>query len=189
MAKVLGLSFGRKQGNSDIMVKTALMACEQAGHEVRFINMNDLEIKPCTGCVGCVIGMIAGFGKGSCHLKDDFEVLDEALLDCDGLIVCSPIFETSPTGLFKTVCDRIGPSHDVTFRKPLYEEGLAAGKPADKLPDPRSFKKRVAALMTVGGAMTENWHEFGMPLMFECTFSLLCAMFRSYCCVNGLSSR
>ena len=38
-------------------------------------------------------------------------------------IVGSPTYVLSPTGRFKTVCDRIGPSHDITFRKATYEEG------------------------------------------------------------------
>ena len=35
--KVLGISFGRKMGNTDVMIKAALMECEKAGHEVQFI--------------------------------------------------------------------------------------------------------------------------------------------------------
>lgn len=170
--KVLGLSFGRKNKNCDIMVKTALMECEKAGCEVKFLHVDSMDIKPCTGCISCVVGMISGRGKGGCVLKDDFHILDEALMECDGLIVGCPTYETSPTGRFKAVCDRIGPSHDITFRKAAYEEGLAAGKPEDKLPDPRSFKKRVGAFIAVGGAMTENWLEFMLPLMYEITFSM-----------------
>ena len=141
--KVLGLSFGRKQGNTDIMVKTALMECKKAGYGVQFIRVDDLDIKPCTGCISCVVGMTTGRGKGGCPLQDDFAILDEALMECDALIVGSPTYVLSPTGRFKTVCDRIGPSHDITFRKATYEEGLAAGKEASQLPDVRSFKKRV----------------------------------------------
>ena len=63
--KVLGLSFGRKMSNTDVMIKTALMECEKAGCEVKFIRVDDLDIKPCTGCISCVVGMIAGFGKGA----------------------------------------------------------------------------------------------------------------------------
>ncbi len=170
--KVLGLSFGRRNKNCDIMVKAALMECEKAGCEVKFIHVDDLDIKPCTGCISCVVGMTTGRGKGGCVLKDDFHIVDEALMECDGLIVGCPTYETSPTGRFKTVCDRIGPSHDITFRKSTYEEGLATGKDPDKLPDPRSFKKRVGAFIAVGGAMTENWLEFMLPMMYEITFSM-----------------
>lgn len=170
--KVLGLSFGRKMGNTDIMVKTALMECEKAGHEVKFIHVDSLDIKPCTGCISCVVGMTTGRGKGGCPVKDEFYILDEAVMECDAVIVGSPTYVMSPTGRFKTVCDRFGPSHDITFRKATYEEGLAAGKSADQLPDVRSFKKRVGALISVGGAMTQNWLAFMLPTMYEFTMSM-----------------
>lgn len=169
---VLGLSFGRKLGNTDIMIKTALKECEAAGFNVQFIRVDDLDIKPCTGCISCVVGMTTGRGKGGCPIKDDFHILDEALMNCDAVIVGSPTYVLSPTGRFKTVCDRIGPSHDITFRKATYEEGLAAGKPVDALPDERSFKKRVGALVSVGGAMTKNWLAFMLPTMYEFTMSM-----------------
>lgn len=170
--KVLGLSFGRNMGNTEIMIKTALKECEAAGHEVRFLRADDLDIKICTGCISCVVGMTTGRGKGGCPVKDDFHILDEALMECDAVIVGSPTYVLSPTGRFKTVCDRIGPSHDITFRKAAYEEGKAAGKDEMKLPDPRSFKKRVGALISVGGAMTKNWLSFMLPTMYEFTMSM-----------------
>lgn len=170
--KVLGLSFGRKMGNTDVMVKHALMECEKTGYEVEFIRVDELDIKICTGCISCVIGMVSGRGKGGCVIKDDFHILDEALMECDALIVGSPTYETSPTGRFKTVCDRIGPSHDITFRKATFEEGLQQGKSLEDLPDERSFKPRVAALISIGGAMTQNWLAFNLPIMYEITMSM-----------------
>lgn len=170
--KVLGISFGRKMSNTDVMIKTALMECEKAGCDVKFIRADDLDIRPCTGCISCVVGMTTGRGKGGCPVKDEFYIIDEALMECDAVIVGSPTYVLSPTGRFKTVCDRIGPSHDITFRKATYEEGLAAGKPEDQLPDVRSFKKRVGALVSVGGAMTKNWLAFMLPTMYEFTMSM-----------------
>ena len=49
--KVLGISFGRKLGNTEVMVKQALKVCENAGHAIKFIRADDLNIKPCTGFV------------------------------------------------------------------------------------------------------------------------------------------
>lgn len=165
MSKVLGLSFGRKMSNCEVMVKHALNACREAGHDVQFIRVNDLEIKDCTGCIACVVGMISG-RRGDCVLKDDFRVLEEAVLECDAVIYGCPTFEMTPTGTFKTVCDRMGPSHDISFRKVAIEEGLAAGKSPDQLPDARSLKPRVGAFFSVGGAMTKNWLSFMLPTMY-----------------------
>ncbi|MBQ9412679.1 MAG: flavodoxin family protein [Oscillospiraceae bacterium] len=170
--RVLGVSFGRKLGNCDIMVKHALMECEKAGCEVQFIRADELDVSNCTGCIACVIGMISGRGKGYCVRHDGFDILDEAVMQSDAVILACPTYETSVTGRFKTICDRIGPSHDITFRKAAYEEGLAAGKSPDQLPDPRAFRKRSAALISVGGAMTENWIALTLPMMYEFTFPM-----------------
>ncbi len=170
--KVLGISFGRRMSNCDIMTKQALMECEKQGCEVAFLRADDLNITNCTGCISCVIGMMCGRGRGYCVRHDDFDILDECIMQADAVILTCPTYETSVTGRFKTICDRIGPSHDITFRKAAYEEGLAAGKPEESLPDTRTFKKRTAALIAVGGAMTENWIALTLPMMYEFTFPL-----------------
>lgn len=169
--KVLGISFGRKMSNTEVMIKTALMECEKAGAEVKFIRADDLNIQDCTGCIACVIGLLQG-GSGKCHLKDEMHIIDEALMECDAVIVGSPTYVLSPTGKFKTVCDRLGPSHDIAFRTEAKKTGIKMGKNPEQLPDERSFKKRVAALITVGGAMTQNWLSFAMPTMYEFTMSM-----------------
>lgn len=170
--KVLGISFGRKLSNCDIMVKQALMECERAGCETAFIRADDLDISNCTGCIACTVGMMVGKGRGYCVRHDDFDILDECVMQSDAVILACPTYETSATGRFKTICDRIGPSHDITFRKAVYDEGIAAGKPESQLPDARAFKKRSAALISVGGAMTENWIALTLPMMYEFTFPM-----------------
>lgn len=162
---VLGLSFGRKLSNCDVMVKEILKKCERGGHETSFINVNSLEIKPCTGCIACVISMIAGQKKaGQCVMKDDFSILDEAVMQADAVILACPTFELGATGLYRTVCDRMGPSHDISFRKVAIEQGLDV--------DERSLKKRVCALIAVGGAMTENWTVLTLPTMYALPMSM-----------------
>ena len=170
--KVLAISFGRKMSNTEVMLKQSLLECESAGCDIKFIRADDLNINICKGCIACVVGMITGRGKGNCILKDDFHIIDEAIMESDAVIVGSPVYEMTPTGNFKVVCDRIGPSHDISFRKTTYDEGIKLGKDKDLLPDERSFKKRVGALVAVGGAMTENWVTFALPTMFAFPMSL-----------------
>ena len=47
--KVMGIVAGRHNGNSEIMVKEALLACQEAGAECTLINLFDYNILPCTG--------------------------------------------------------------------------------------------------------------------------------------------
>ena len=163
--KVLGLSFGRNMSNCEIMTKEVLMKCKEQGHEIQFINVNKLDIKSCTGCIACVISMIAHKkNAGKCVMKDDFHIIDEAIMEADAIILASPTFEYAASGLYRTICDRIGPSHDLTFRTAAINEGCDTDK--------RSLKKRVCGLISVGGAMTENWTVLTLPTMYAIPMSM-----------------
>ncbi len=161
--KVLGLTCGRKLSNTEILVKEALMGAEQSGAEVEIVRLMDLHIKPCTGCNACVIDLFEKHGSGDCVIKgDDFKFIDEKILDCDGLILGTPIYEKTPQGLLKVLNDRMGPSHDLAFRiaakKIRAEKGITKGRG----PDERSFKPRVASLFAVGGS---DWTTLALPLL------------------------
>jgi multimeric flavodoxin WrbA len=166
--KLLGLSFGRRMENTEILVKEAMMGAEELGMDVGMIRMLDLNIKPCKGCNTCVRSLMEG-KTGKCVIKDDLYFVDEQLMGCDALILGAPVFGLAPTGLFKTVCDRFGPSHDVAVR--MEAKKISEGRGKGKGPDERSFKTRVGAFISVGGATTPNWASFGLPLMNTFTFS------------------
>ncbi len=162
--KVLGLSFGRKMKCSELMVKAALMEAEKAGAEVAFLRMLDLEIKPCTGCGGCGNSLDKG-GNGRCILKDDLHIVEDAFINADAIIVAAPVYALGTAGQYKQLVDRFGPSHDIAFLGKANEKRIAEGKTGDQLLDPRIFKERYAGLISVGGAMTQNWVSFGLPTM------------------------
>ena len=49
--KLLGLGAGRKMGNSEILLKEALIAAEETGVQVELLRLHDLNIKHCIGCI------------------------------------------------------------------------------------------------------------------------------------------
>ena len=53
--KVMGITAGRKNSNSEILLKEALLACQEAGAEVTMINLKDYHIEDCTGCTSCCL--------------------------------------------------------------------------------------------------------------------------------------
>jgi len=161
--KILGISCGRRMGNTEVLVKEALMGAQEMGAEVEIIRLGDLTLMPCTGCNHCLEDMFSKGGAGHCILKkDDFPFIDEKIMDSDGLVLGSPIYEKTPPGLLKTLNDRMGPSHDMGIRiiaNQLQEEGKA---PKGNGIDPRSFKMRAASLIAVGGS---EWDTLALPLM------------------------
>ena len=109
--KILGISSGTFNGSNDAMCKEALMGAVEAGAEIEFINLHKLNIKHCTGCIACVKALMGGKGR-ICALQDDFLWLLDKMLDADGIMMASPIFENGVPGIIHTICDRFGPSMD-----------------------------------------------------------------------------
>lgn len=177
--KILGISCGRRMSNTEILVKEALMGAEAAGAEVEFIRLHDYKLKPCTGCNACVVDLLEKSGSGKCVIRDDdFSVIDEKILDCDGMIVGSPIYEKSPTGLLKILNDRMGPSHDLAFRTIAKQIRTEKNITTGTGPDERSFKRRVASLIAVGGSEWDTFalpmlHLFALPMQFEVVDKML----------------
>lgn len=75
--KVLGISCGRKMGNTEILVKEALMGAEELGTDVELVRLNDLNLKPCTGCNACVVSLLEKGSNGECVIKEKPEYIGE----------------------------------------------------------------------------------------------------------------
>ena len=166
--KVLGISFGRMNQRSDILVKEALFAAKKAGADVEFINTVRLDIGHCRACDYCSRMRDKGEVEIHCCMKDDYHILEEACLEADGIIIGAPVYAVGIVGQFKNFVDRCGPSHD---RAALLEENKkrkAEGKPEL---DPRYFKDRYVGYISVGGAQTHNWVSLGLPMLDLFTFS------------------
>jgi NAD(P)H-dependent FMN reductase len=172
--KILAISGGSKNGTNDQMAKEALMGAQEAGADVEFIHMLDLDLKPCNGCLSCVVGKDGVFAGGSarCVRKDDLLWLEDKIYDADGVVFVMPIFEKGLPGFFRAFQDRFaGPSHDIgmlTVAKSIHEkQGLTSGGP-----DPRAFKPRFATYIGIGGSdwatrMSADFNLFGMVQMWR----------------------
>ena len=169
--KILGLSFGRKNRNSDILVKEALLGAKEAGAEIAFLNMMDKQIGHCTGCAACDRRREKG-GPSRCIIKDDFPFVEDAILEADGIIVAAPVYVLGPIGQYKNLVDRMGPSHDRSQMERENAKRIAQGKTGEELLDPRLFKDRFLGMISVGGARTENWTSMGLPNMHLFSFSM-----------------
>lgn len=144
--KIIAVSAGRKNGNTEILLKEALMRAEELGAEVKLINLHDYNILPCTGCEACTVSMTQKNTKPRCihNNKDDMELIMKEWLTSDGVIVGAPTYELQPAGIFRIWSDRFLP-YEVVLLK---ESGVI-----DEIP------KRVGGLIAVGGS-TRSWMSF-----------------------------
>jgi multimeric flavodoxin WrbA len=114
---ILGVSCGRRMGNSEVLLKEALMGAEEvSGADAEIIRLTDLSIKPCKGCEVCMMTRVRTGTMGSCVTKDDhLSFLAEKLTDCEGLILGAPTYYSRPPSLWLMAQDRMGaPDLDTT---------------------------------------------------------------------------
>lgn len=169
--KILALSFGRRGQNCDVIAKEALLGAKAAGAEIRFINTSNKLIRSCIGCFGCSHSRERG-GDGLCVLKDDMRVVEDAIMDADGVVVVAPVYSVGPNGQLKCLIDRMGLAHDRAFSDLARGQIEQNGSKPEAVMDMRVFKDRYLGLIAVGGASDEGWTSMALPSMHLLAFSM-----------------
>lgn len=100
MVKILAI-YGspRRKGNTSLLLKKAVEGVVEAGAEVEEVMLCDLKMSPCLENYGCK-------ETGRCVIQDDFQVVYDKLLGCQGLMLASPIFFYSVSAHTKILMDR-----------------------------------------------------------------------------------
>ena len=157
--RVLGLGCGQPHGSAEILLTAALRAAADEGADVGLVRLDGLRLP-------------SGAAEGS--EPDDAWWLWERLVECDGLIVSTPIMSRTVAARLKLLGDRLlGPNADVAII-----EGLLALRAAGREPsvpfrvDERVLKPRVAGFLAVGGSLTSQWKTLALPMMHATTFSM-----------------
>lgn len=98
--KVLILSGSpRKQGNSDLLCDEFMRGALEAGHEVEKIRVQERKIACCIACYACR-------DTGVCAIKDDMADIMQKMIDCDVMVLASPVYFYSIDAQLKAVIDR-----------------------------------------------------------------------------------
>ena len=98
--KILGIVCSpRREGNTEIMVREALEAAQQAGAETELVLVADKEIGPCDGCEACR-------EDGACIIDDDMQEVYRQLEEADGVIFGTPVYFINVTAQAKAIIDR-----------------------------------------------------------------------------------
>lgn len=98
--KILILSGSpRKGGNSDILCDEFARGAIEAGHEVEKIRVAEKKISYCRACYACR-------GTSVCATKDDMAEVLQKMIDCDVMVLASPVYFYSIDAQLKAVIDR-----------------------------------------------------------------------------------
>ncbi len=153
--KVMGVTAGRKDSNSEILLKEALLACEKQGAEIIMINLRDYNIMDCIGCTACTEGMTEGKYVG-CTLdkRDDKKAIMDVMLNQDAVIMSAPTYDLMPTATFLKFMHR-----NLSYESSFLESINAI-----------EHRDRVGALIAVGGS-TRSWQSMSLEAMQATCFT------------------
>lgn len=99
MKMLVLLGSPRKGGNSETLARKVGEGVEKEGGTVDYIQLNDLQLRPCQGCGGCE-------KTGVCVVKDDMVGVYEAVDAADRILLVSPVYFYGLSGQTKLCGDR-----------------------------------------------------------------------------------
>ena len=128
MKKVLILSGSpRKGGNSDILCDQFAKGALENSNQVEKIRVSEKKIAPCTGCYFC------RNSGGRCALNDDMGDILQKIIDCDVLVLSTPVYFYSMCAQLKAVIDRCVARWTEIANKDLYYIMTAAEEDEDTM--------------------------------------------------------
>lgn len=99
--KILVLSGSpRIGGNSDLLCDEFMRGAIESGNKVEKINVANKKVTPCLACYYC-----KDHG-GKCVYNDDMTEILQKMIDCDVLVLASPVYFYSINAQLKAVIDR-----------------------------------------------------------------------------------
>ncbi len=91
----------RRHGNISQMVEVMADECRQAGVEVQTVTVQQLDIRPCLGCMKCR-------AAHNCVLpEDDAQRVLKLIQQADALVIAAPCYWGNIPGTLKLLLDRI----------------------------------------------------------------------------------
>jgi len=146
--KILGLIGSyRKLGNTEVLVKEALMQAKRLGAEADMLRLTDLRIEPCKGCMACVLR------REECRIPDDWRALRDRLVENAAVILGAPTYLLGPAEIIKMITDR-----NIAFQFGTFQH---TGKPG--------------AIIGVSGV--GKWEPFALPMLnvftLTCGFKII----------------
>lgn len=113
--KVLILSASpRKGGNSDLLCDQFMLGAREAGNQAEKINLQDMKINFCLGCMDCQSN------GGVCVQKDDMAEILDKMVKADVLVMATPVYFYNMDAQLKALIDRTCPRYSEISNKKAY---------------------------------------------------------------------
>ena len=95
----------RKEWNTALLLESALEGAASAGARTEMVHLGDLEFTGCTSCFACKLK--GGKSYGRCAVRDELSPVLDRVREADALILGSPIYFGTVTGMMRCCMERL----------------------------------------------------------------------------------
>ena len=95
----------RKDWNTHKVLESAMKGAQVAGAETELIHLYDLQFKGCMSCFACKLKNSKT--EGVCAIRDGLRPILEKCKEADVIVLGSPIYYSSITGLMRAFMERL----------------------------------------------------------------------------------
>lgn len=142
----------RTNGNNMLAIDEVLRGAASRGNcEVQKIVLNQMTIKPCQHCDGCL-------HTGRCVIRDDMELIYKSILMMDAFLLATPIYFSGMSAQVKLMVDRCQPFWAAKY---VMKTDLFGGR------------KRPGILVMTGGQQAYNGQFVGSLHTVNLLYSML----------------
>ncbi len=99
MKAVILFGSPRKDGNTMQLAHLFSATLREKGCSVRMLYLNDLNIRPCQGCLTCT-------PNGVCRINDDMKDIRKYIQESDLIVFASPVYWYGVSAQLKAAIDR-----------------------------------------------------------------------------------
>lgn len=139
MAKILGICGSPRKGATEYAIQLALEeAAKIPGIEIDYWSVRGKKIHPCVHCDACIRK------ETMCIIQDDIQELEQKILEADGFIIGSPVYDMNITAQLTAVFNRL---------RPMY------------LVHPGKLQNKVGACITTGGTRYGGQELTKLPII------------------------
>ncbi|KYZ74796.1 iron-sulfur protein [Anaerosporomusa subterranea] len=118
-----------RSSNTQIMAESFLQGAQEAGANTLNVFLAEKEIRYCHGCFSCWLKT-----PGRCVIADDMKQILAEADGADVLVLASPLYFDTISGLLKVFMDRMIVKGDPHFSKTATGESRHWKKPGEKTP-------------------------------------------------------
>lgn len=99
----------RRDGNTKQIVDAFCETLKRKGHDIRMLYLNDMNIRPCQGCLACI-------PEGLCRINDDMKDVRKFIVESDLIVYATPVYWWGPSAQLKAAIDRCIAFFDDQYR-------------------------------------------------------------------------